>query len=268
MANAAKQKTIELAADLPGTPAAPPAPPEDAPKKGKLKVYGAMIEDIMSNPLRGARAFDQGEAINFVETGSRYEQGVNTGFLDDMRELSRNGWLGDPARLELSAMGLDGRKNIDVNTTFARWLAKEAAYASNQKTPPDIIDLGGNDKLLNTRPRAVYYNYLYTHTNPQEFLPRDASGKPVKMEDYVALGRAKVGDDVLKRDIESCAKNEPQITVQRCAQVAASMGLRDQVDTGIRYNDIKMVTPPKTPSAKNDTTTGSIAPAKPPVALR
>jgi hypothetical protein len=229
---------------------------------GKLKVFGAMIEDIMTNPRRGALASEFDESVNHVETGRTYRPGVNTRFLEGMREMAQNGWLGDPARLELSGMGLDGRETISKNMTFARWLTQKAAYASNQQTPPDIIDLGGGDKLQNTRPRAVYYNYLYAHTDPEAYLPRDASGNPMKIEDFVAVARVKVADDILQRDIEPCAKNEPQVTVQRCAQVGASMGLRDQADTGVRYDDIKLVVAPKTPKAGN---TGSMESGKPKV---
>jgi hypothetical protein len=84
----------------------------------------------------------------------------------------------------------------------------------------------------------------------------------MKIEDFVAVARVKVADDILQRDIEPCAKNEPQVTVQRCAQVGASMGLRDQADTGVRYDDIKLVVAPKTPKAGN---TGSMESGKPKV---
>jgi hypothetical protein len=40
------------------------------------------------------------------------------------------------------------------------------------------------------------------------------------------------------------------------------MGLRDQADTGVRYDDIKLVVAPKTPKAGN---TGSMESGKPKV---
>jgi hypothetical protein len=277
MANAAKKNNLPIipVADAPPLKPAPdttPKPPGEkeigcdvTAEKTGIDV-GDLTNDITCRPERGvpaqivttitgSRDNMKSGKLNFSEAGAQKA-------IDALRKAKDKGWLGDWAIGELAKFGIprEGVNNAGETIDGVNLLTTRLVDAAYEKPAPKELALTGKARYEITKPRVCVAAYSDAHFNLKSYLDPNNTGTPEPLEARVTRGREQRSDADVLKDTKQCLIDSPNKSVSDCANVCASLGLRDQLTSGVLYTGTKLSAPPKVTAAEGDMTTGKIAP--------